>query len=152
MKHQTFALALLCMPAAAIAQVPVPAEVPLVNQYIADTFEQRSAVWWEALESQLMLMLDKPVEQVDENVLRNIIFFAHNHGDKLDLRKASPQLLRIYSDRHDVGFKILALAALHAIGDEDHLRQAFRIARSEHSERILKMTRAALADIHRQDR
>ncbi len=150
MKRLTTLLAVLLLPNLAAAQIPVPAEVPLVNQYIADTFEQRSPAWWNALESQLLLMLDRPVEQVDENVLRNVIFFAHNHSERLQLGKASTKLLKIYKDREDTGYRILALAALHAVGGEEELREAYRIARAENSERIFRMTRAALADLYRQ--
>ncbi len=152
MKRLTTLLALLLLPNLATGQIPVPAEVPLVNQYIADTFEQRSDAWWKALESQLLLMLDRPVDRVNEIVLRNIIFFGHSHSDKLDLRAASPKLLEIYKHCQDTGYRMLALSALHAVGGEEQLREAFRIARAEDSERIFKMTRAALADLYRQAR
>ncbi len=152
MKKLLVLFAIVLGPIAVRAQVAVTPEVPLVNQYIHDSYLQRTNAWWNALGRQLTRMVDMPVTHVDARSLQNIVFFATNHGDRVDLGDASPRLLEVYSKHPDTRYRMLALAALHAIGDTSYLQKAFRIARHEDSERIRKMARAALADLHRRDR
>lgn len=131
------------------AQIPVATDPPLVNQFIENSLEQRSRAWWRALGSQLALTLDRPVDQVAEVSLQNVIYFANNHADRVDLSDAAPLLMEIYRKHELVGFRIMALSALHAIGDEAFLEQAYRLARQSDSERVRRMARAALADAYR---
>ncbi len=152
MKRFLFALLLAFGPGVVRAQVPVDESRPLVNDYIEDGLNQRSRTWWRALESQLAVTLDRPVQQVAEVSLQNVIYFANNHSDRVDLTEAAPLLMNIYRDHDLVGFRMMALAALHAIGDDEYLREAYVVARRSDSERVQKMARAALADMHREDR
>lgn len=148
MKRFLFTLMLVFAPGVIRAQVPIDTGRPLVNEYIENALEQRSSTWWTALSSQLALTLDKPVEYVAEVSLQNIIYFANNHRDRMDLREAAPLLMNIYRDHDLVGFRIMALSALHAIGDERYLREAYQISRRSDSERVRRMAHAALADVY----
>ena len=136
----------LVFPARANAQVPVTQDQPLVNQYIADSYEHRSATWWNALGRQLTLSVDVPYEQVQETALQNIIFFATHHGTKVKLGDAAPALLAVYQHHDQVSFRIMALAALHAIGDEDAMQTLNRIVAEEASAKVRHVTVAALYD------
>ena len=136
----------LVFPARAGAQVPVTQDQPLVNQYIADSYEHRSAAWWNALGRQLTLSVDVPYAQVRETALQNIIFFATHHGEKVKLNDAAPTLLAIYQHHDQVAFRMMALAALHAIGDEDAMQTLNRIVEDEASDRVRHVTAAALHD------
>ena len=141
----------LVFPARANAQVPVTQDTPLINQYIADAYEQRSAAWWNALGRQLTLSVDIPYEQVKETALQNIIFFATHHGEKVKLNDAAPTLLTIYQHHDQVAFRMMALAALHAIGDESTMQRLNQIVEQEASDRVRHVTVAALHDhYHRQ--
>ncbi len=140
-----FILSLL-FPARANAQVPVTQDVPLINQYIADSYEHRSATWWNALGRQLTLSVDVPYEQVQETALQNIIFFATHHGEKVKLNDAAARLLGIYQHHDQEAFRIMALAALHAIGDESTMQKLQRIVEEEASDRVRHVTVAALHD------
>ncbi len=126
------------------AQVPVAEEKPLVNQYIADSYEHRSAAWWNALGRQLTLLIDKPVDQVDVKALQNIIFFAHQHREKVNLNDAAPKLLTIYRDHERVEFRMMAMAALHAIAEEGTMRSLRQLVREEPAGTVRNMTVAAL--------
>ena len=136
----------LVFPARANAQVPVTQDMPLVNQYIADSYEHRSAAWWNALGRQLTLSVDVPAEQIEEAALQNIIFFATHHGEKVKLSDAVPALLAVYRNHDQVAVRIMALAALHAIGDEGAMQQLYRIVEDETSDRVRHVTTAALQD------
>ncbi len=152
MKRFIFVFALVFGPGMVRAQVPVGVDPPLVNQYVENSLEHRSRNWWKALGSQLTLTLDRPVDQVAEVSLQNVIYFAANHRQRVDLRDALPLLARIYEQHDHIGFRMMALSALHAIGDEEYLRNAYQIARRADSDRVRKMARAALADVYRQNR
>jgi len=52
------------------------------------------------------------------------------------LRDAGPHLLGIYRRHEHVEFRMMALAALHAIGDEDAMQQRNRFVREEPSDRV----------------
>ena len=151
-KHLTTSmlLALVTLLAAtpATAQVEVAPQTPLVNQYIADTYAQRSTAWWDALGRQLTLQLDAPVDQVDPVALQNIIFFANLHGDKVDLQSATPKLMTIYRQHSSEQIRMMALAALHGIGDEGAMQVLMREAAAEDTSRLQRMTLAVLTDFY----
>ena len=132
--------------APAHAQIPVAQETPLVNQYVADSYEQRSPAWWNALGRQLTLPLDVPYDQVQEVALQNIIFFATHHREKVKLDDAVPHLLAIYQHHEHTEFRMMALVALHAIGNEDAMRQLNQFVKAESSDRVRHVTLAALQD------
>ena len=140
-----FTLGLL-LPARTYAQVPTAQETPLVNQYIADTYEQRSPAWWNALGRQLTLLLDVPYDQVNTATLQNVIFFATHHREKVQLNDAAPRLLDVYRKHEQAAFRMMALAALHAIGDEGAMQQLNRVVEREPSDRVRRATLAALND------
>ena len=136
----------LVLPTRADAQVPVADDIPLVNQYVADSYEHRSTAWWNALGRQLTLTLDGPYDQVHEAALQNVIFFATRYREKVRLNDAAPKLLDIYRKHERVGFRMMALAALHAIGDEDAMQKLNRMVEAETSDRVRRVTVAALHD------
>lgn len=144
-----FTLGLVVSPRAN-AQVPVAENTPLVNQYVADSYEHRSAAWWNALGRQLTLTLDVPYDQVQEAALQNVIFFATQHREKVTLNDAAPKLLEVYLKHERVAFRMMALAALHAIGDEDAMQTLNQVVRQEASERVRHVTVAALHDHYHQ--
>ncbi len=152
MKRFLLILLVMFAPRVVDAQVPVSHEPPLVNQFVEDALEQRSAAWWKALERQLILTLDKPANHVAEVSLQNVIYFANNHGHRLDLSDAVQPLMEIYRHHDRVGFRMMALSALHVIGDQDAIEEAFQFARRSDSDRIRRMARAALADVYRRNR
>ena len=143
-----FALPLLwAVPAQ--AQVPASVDTPLVNQYIEESYAERSPAWWSALGRQLTLLVDRPHDQIDEAALQNIIFFATHFGDKVMLNDAAPNLVSIYREHEDARFRIMALVALHAMGDADAMRVLYRHVREESDDRLRRMTVAALNDHYR---
>lgn len=132
----------------AAAQVPVEPATPLVNEHIADTYTQRSATWWRLLNKQLLGSLDKPAEAIDQTALQNVIYFATHHADKLRLDRTVPTLIDIYREHTDERYRMLALSALHAVGDEEGMAQLYRLSDDEASDRLRRMTVAVLNDYY----
>ncbi len=142
----TLFAALLMTPRFSLAQVPMAEASPLVDVYLDDTYTTRSRAWWRALEQQLVLSLQFTDAATREKAMQNIIYFATHHGDKVNLRKAAPPLLTLYRYGGDSNVRVLALTALHAIGDDAAMRELFREVRHEESEWVRRMTIAALVD------
>lgn len=147
-RYTTLALfALLLLGATpAQAQVPTTPEPALVNQHIADTYAERSPAWWNALGRQLTLTLDKPHAQVEVHALQNVIFFATHYRAQVKLNDAAPKLIEIYRWHPEREFRLMALAALHAIGDERAMETLGELLRREPNGPVRRLTVAALND------
>lgn len=150
-KLPLFLLVAFLLVAPAAAQSPVPDVAPYVNQYIATSGEaEYGNAWWDALASELVLAVAAPEGgEVSETALQNVIFFAQMHGKRLELKPAVPYLLELYRSADKEGTRIMALAALHAIGNRaamDDLRQGVAF---ESSPRVKKLTVAALSEYYR---
>lgn len=150
-KLPLFLIVTILLAAPAAAQSLVPDVAPYVNQYIATSGEiEPSEAWWDALASELVLAVASPEGgEVSESALQNVIFFAQMHGKRLHLKPAVPHLLELYRSAEQEGTRIMALAALHAIGNRaamDDLRQGVAY---ETSPRVKKLTVAALSEYYR---
>lgn len=135
------------LPLTASAQVMLQTEQPLVNQYINDSFAQRSRTWWNALEKQLLLTVDVPTAEINEVALQNIIFFATHHKRDVNLRRALPSLIDVYADHEEEGMRIMALAAIDAIGDPRAERRVREIAEDDASERTRRLAGVVVANL-----
>lgn len=138
----------LLLPLHAAAQSPTPS--PLADQYVADAYAERSPAWWDTLSRQLVVALDRPMLRIDQKALQNVIFFATNHPDKVELEGATQSLLWIYRAHPEDSHRLMALAALHAIGDREAMYRVYQLVERETSERVRRITAAALYD-HYQD-
>lgn len=146
----TLALALAAsLPAR--AQVPVENTPHLVNQYLDNRYEAYTAAWWDALGPQLTLSLVQTDGQIDAATLQNIIYFAANHGDKVRLDDAAPLLLEVYRTHGRESYRTMAMAALYAIGEPGAMKQLARARKQEPSEKLRKLTLAALAAYHQEN-
>lgn len=115
----------------------------------AQSVEQASVVMddleWTMLGYQLAESLESPIDQIKEQSLQHITFFATNYSNKVDLDIAVPELLKIYeSDKED--YRILALTALHAIGNTEAMAFLSDSVQDEQSTRVRELTLAALAE------
>ena len=141
-------LALSFLAPATFAQTLVENEQPLVNQYIFDYNQIKNEAWWNALESQLILMVSKPHDQIDEISMQNLIFFASHHADKMDLRPAVPAIFDMYKHHELEGMRIMAVVAMHAIGDRHGMEQVQRYARQQPEGPARHIAMLALADYY----
>ena len=141
------AFVLVVAPTSAQAQVPVATfSQSLVNEYIGDTNTPRRASWWNLLGRQLTVTIDKDFNQVSENELINVIYFATHHTNKVHLDDAVPSLLNIVEHHNEDGYRIMALSALHAIGDAESINRVELLYAAEPKGRVKKTMRAVVAD------
>ena len=118
------------------------------NQSIAqvNTLEQRSPAWWNALEQQLANSLNQSIDQIQDETLQHVIFFASNYPEHLSLQELTPRLLDMYANDNNEARRTMAIVALHAIGDEFSMRRLAELAENEPAGSLRNITMAVLAD------
>ena len=118
------------------------------NQSVAQVanFDQRSSAWWDALEQQLAHSLDQSIDQIQDETLQHVIYFASNHSDRVDLTEITPRLLDLYENDENQARRTMAIVALHAIGNDFSMRRLAELAEHEPAGSIRNITMAVLAD------
>ena len=120
----------------------------LTNQSIAQeaNLDQRTPAWWDALEQQLATSLDQSIDQIQDETLQHVIYFASNHSDQVDLTELTPKLLDMYANDTNQARRTMAIVALHAIGNDFSMRRLAELAENEPAGSIRNITMAVLAD------
>ena len=130
------------------AQVQVAFDQPLVNQLSTESSTHRSSSWWNLLGRQLTFSLDQGFEQGYDAVkvedLQNLLFTAYNYKDQVDLSDAVPILLDIYQHHENDSCRIMAVAALDAIGNQEGLKSLKALVDQEPSKQVRRTMEAAL--------
>lgn len=117
---------------------------PAVNPYAP--YAHKSAVWWERLDEQLAQSLASRTGDVREKALQLAVTMGTLYGEQATYAETVPELVRVYVRSVDERHRIMALSALHAIGDPYGMEQLRARVSAEPSERIRQLTHAALAD------
>ena len=136
-------------PTGAQAQTIVVGDMLEANQSTVEAYGQRSPSWWHNLGEQLTSLVAVKNEQVKEVALKNIIYFANQYGDKVDLRSTVPYLLSAYANNPRLEIRFMALAALGALGSDDGMERLGRLVRREKPGRLRDLTLIALNDYYR---
>lgn len=111
-----------------------------------------SAAWQTYFGAQSALLLRMPSTSTKAQTMQNLILFANLYGSVLDLSDAVPALVTIYERETDDRLQTMALAAIHAIGDEEGMERILQLfadsyfRRQRISPRLRHMTHAALAE------
>ncbi|MFT4604541.1 MAG: hypothetical protein ACI9W4_001273 [Rhodothermales bacterium] len=132
---------------AQVAQLPTD----LVAEYMRNDNSYLSLTWWNALSADLTLRTEGDAENIDPKTLQNIIYFASQASARLDLSRAVPGLIRVFRSHPDQAYRMMALAALSAIGDKRGLAEIRDSFEGEQSRTIRNMSVAVLRE-HRQAR
>lgn len=106
-----------------------------------------SPTWTANFAKQTALQLRSKHEAIREQALINLITVANHPRHNLDLRPAIAGLKRIYEQRRHEEHRMMALVALHAIGDAESMSYlAEQVQHGEPSDRVRRLTYAILAD------
>ena len=76
--------------------------------------------------------------------MQEIIYLAQHEGQTYDFRPTVPQLLSIYDSKRPEAQRIMALLALHAIGDPGAMRRLDALSAMESSDRVRVLTLVVL--------
>lgn len=122
-----------------------PCYQSLVEEYFEDSHASRTDAWWNALGRQLTLSIDGSIQKISQEAIGDLIFFATHHGHDVNLTDATERLLRIYFEHDVVGIRVMAVAALNAIGDNNAIQQ-LKKGDDGSSQLLRHVTIAALRD------
>ena len=109
-------------------------------------YDQKSEAWWNQLEKQLSVSLETPIDQVRDETLQHIVFFASNYTDKIDLGHLTPTLLGMYENERNEARRTMAVVALRAIGQKSSMNRLARLAQEQPPGSLRNITMAVLAD------
>lgn len=115
----------------------------------AEHIRAMTPVAWQNLGIELTLALDADQAQARQESMQLVNFFATHYRDRIDLTRAVPRLLRIYENDAEENARILALTALHAIGEESSMTYLRELVRTEQSPRVRRLTLAVLSEYDR---
>ena len=161
----TLALLLLgASPFAAHAQMqqpppPMPADAAAseatVEMLTSHDLSHMSSDWWNDLEEHIDETLGTSGADV-EQAMAKVIFLATFYPDKVDFDDSIGELYNIYRFNDHESYRIMALAALYSIGDENAMRLlAYRgpfpnYAPWESSDLVRRLTAAAIASYYKE--
>lgn len=125
--------------------------VPVAHAQSTEAAPESAPVWVRNLGPQINEGLTSSSEAVRNNALNHLAYFAYFYDD-VDWSDALPTLLDIYKNDESEQCRLMAVAALHAIGDESamqDLRHAVELDfGNDASMRLELVTLAALADFY----
>ena len=107
-------------------------------------FSEMGAAWWKDFSRACAHTLLASDDEAQERAMRNVIFFATHYPGEADLRRTTPKLLRIYFYDRDEQRRLLALAALSAIGDDSAMLDVAQEVEHERSTRVRRLATAAV--------
>lgn len=120
-------------------------DFPRVNEYKTMPLMAWDTNWWASLEQEISLE-DESYRSLSGQSIQNAIFFLANHGDRINMTPSAPVLLDVYLYNKSEAMRIMALAALIHIGDQETLETAEQMLYRQQSERVQKFSIAALTD------
>lgn len=126
---------------------PAAAQMPstATSQQAQETpWPQPESIWTSIFEQQMEQLLRMPDEHRQDEAMRLIIHYARIADQQeqavFDFQSAVPRLLAIFRTEQDPSRRLLALSALHAIGDTSAMQTLAEWIPHERSERIRRHT------------
>ena len=114
-----------------------------------DSYAEKSPRFWKALDAQLKTSIESPVSEVRTQSLKNVVYFATLHRDKIDFSDNIDEIVTLHrSDRSEEN-KTLALVALHSIGTPDAMDYLNSMLTPEKTVEVREMMVAVLSQYYR---
>jgi hypothetical protein len=112
--------------------------------FAQSTYHEMDAEWWSSLEQQLTESAASDVAAVRQEAIQHIIFFAENYDEFVNFDEAAYEIMGRFEISEDVEERLLALAALSAIGEKMTIERLSVVAGSEKSARVRGVAAAVL--------
>lgn len=138
-------VAVLQKEAVSVAAAEVKATKP-VSTSSTNFYMRKDSSWWQKFDVQHAQLLGSPIKQVRTEALQNLVFFSAHYGSQARFEEVVPKLLDVYAFGRSEADRLMALATLHAIGDERSMRRLAEHVQSERPGRVRHCTLAALVD------
>ncbi len=112
--------------------------------FAQSTYQDMDAEWWSSLEQQLTESAASDVAKVRQGAIQHIIFFAENYDEFVNFDEAAYEIMGLFEMSEDVDERLLALAALSAIGENMTMERLSVVAASERSARVRGVAAAVI--------
>ena len=112
--------------------------------FAQSTYQDMDAEWWTNLELQLTESAASDVAKVRQDAIQHIIFFAENYDEFVNFEEAAFEIMGRFEESQDVQERLLALAALSAIGESMTIERLSVVAASEKSARVRGVAAAVI--------
>ena len=122
------------------------------NGLIGIEFENLTKAEWKQMRNEQIAAVRSNDDAVWQDAAVKIIFLSIYQSDKVDFDAASNPLMERYVFDRDENDRVLALAAMHAIGHRDTMARLSQRVRTEGSLRVRRLTVAAVQDYFDSDR
>ena len=132
-----------------VLTLTVALSTPTKSSAQQSKFDGKSPAWWSQLEQQLEKSLNQPIDQVRDETLQHIVFFATNYAEQIDLTGLTPELLNIYENERNEATRTMAVVALRAIGNRSSMNRLARLVENEPPGSLRNITMAMIADYKR---
>lgn len=103
--------------------------------------------WTQAIGYQLAELLVSPIDEQRSQAFQLTAYYARSRPE-LDLEPTVPVLVEIYKGDAEERYRLAAVGALHAIGDENGMQQVRRLVYWQPSGRVQNVSLAALVDYY----
>ncbi|MFT4603458.1 MAG: hypothetical protein ACI9W4_000172 [Rhodothermales bacterium] len=112
--------------------------------FAQSTYQDMDAEWWTSLEQQLTESAASEVAKVRQQAIQHIIFFAENYDEFVNFDEAAYEIMGRFEGSEDVSERLLALAALSAIGEKMTIERLSVVAASAKSARVRGVAAAVI--------
>lgn len=109
-------------------------------------YADRGDEFWNRLENQLAHAVDSMDPTIRTEAARHIIYFTTYYPEQAHFRKAAPKLLNMYQFSRDESHRVLAVAALNAVGDHASMQYLSQIVSRERHPLVRQVAIATLVD------
>ena len=129
-----------------LALLPLLAVLPAQSQQIDISQMEAPGVHPRVLGHQIAASIDSDIEEIRANALSLAGHYANNGAARIDFRPVVPALHKVYRRDQVEQFRFASVSVLHAIGAEADLWRLADAVMHEPSERVQRLTLAALVD------
>ena len=112
------------------------------------TMDTVSETWFNTVDVGYATAIDNGNTANREKAIQDVIFIATQYQDKVAFRKVVSPLLNVYIFDKNKNRRLMALSALHAIGDNYGMQRLRELVNDEPSEQVRRLTRRALNDFY----
>lgn len=131
-----------------------PAAVAYINieELSRPTLLSQSKSWWKEVRKEHTRVLKSTDRDAKARALQNIIYFRTYCPEKANFDRSAMTVYGIFLDSQDKQIRIMALAALSAIGNDDVMAYLGQHVRLESDPHIQRLTLAALHDFYNEEK
>lgn len=127
-----------------IGSLAAPARAQIVDP-VEDVSSVSPGVWRTTIGEQHAKLLRSRNRATREAGMQNIITLANLHPGEFDLKPTVPALLNIYANNQNGSHRIMAVAALHAVGDKAGMDELYRLSsRERRSSKVYRVAQNAV--------